>query len=173
MVFLIKKVIVIKNEIMLINNNKLPNRIIEMINSGNWKEPVKRTNLFQLILDNSPFDDDFNLLRGMIKDFKLYNLELMKLESQGFIKWRNFGGKIMFHGKDDELVNPGKINPEKLILFADFGIGNDTPFGLDYQKNELSPNVVLLYYGKDPYTENRWVELTSTFEEFESIVWKK
>lgn len=155
---------------MKINGNLLPERILQLIDTDKWIEPIDKSNLLNLIIKKSPFNDDESLLRRMVKSFTLYNLELMERESIAFGNWAETGEEIVFHGKNDSKTEPGEINPKKLILFADFGLGEDTPFGLDYQNNELIPKVVLLYYGKNPFKENRWIEIANSFEEFENII---
>ncbi|MEM6264801.1 MAG: hypothetical protein AAGI38_19975 [Bacteroidota bacterium] len=155
---------------MKINGNELPKRIFKLIQEDKWIRPADTSKLLRLIVEKSPFEDDQSLLTKMVKGFTLYGLESMKRESISFKKWAESGESVMLHGKKDTLVKPGEVDPDKLILFADFGLGEDTPFGLDFQEDESAPTVVLLYYGKDPFKDNRWVELTKSFEEFEELV---
>jgi hypothetical protein len=155
---------------MIINGNKLPERVVNLINENRWIEPTNKSNLLRLVVEKSPFNYDLFLLESMVRRFTLYNLELMERESLGFKKWALSGERTMFYGKEDCKVRPGKINPNKLILFADFGIGEDTPFGLDFQNDESSPKVVLLYYHNEAFEKNRWVEIADSFEDFEKMV---
>ncbi|WNJ20351.1 hypothetical protein RJD25_07710 [Pontibacter sp. G13] len=132
---------------------------------------MNRNALKKLVLEKSPFQNDSSLIKGMIPYFELYDLRSMNRETEGFKKWASTGEKILFHGARDSTVKPGEIDPHQLILFADFGLGNDTPFGLDYRSDEKHPTVVLLYYGQDSYTDNRWVEICPSFEIFEDLIW--
>lgn len=154
-----------------INQLKLPHKLRNRIKNGRWISPKDKTFLENLVIEKSPFKNDSKLIKGMINSFELYGLRLMNSESEGFKKWGRMGERIMFHGALEVGIHPGEIDPLKLILFADFGIGNDTPFGLDYRKDENNPSVVLLYYGPNSIKDNRWVEISANFDDFEQIIW--
>lgn len=157
-----------------INGLVLPKSLVERIKSNNWKVPESKAKLLKLVLDNNPFKEEEESIKEMINDFTLYDLDLMMIEYKNLNKLREQIKKeknYMIFGRKDDTVNPGNIDIEKTILFADFDIGNDTPFGLDYRNDPKYPTVVLLYWGEDAEKDNRWKKIANSFEEFENLIW--
>lgn len=152
-----------------INGLVLPKAIIDRINNNNWKTPAEKKSLLQLMKKYDPKIESEKQLERMINNFKLYPISTMESETKGIKNWEHEGA--MFLGKKDSNISPGFVDPQKLILFADFGLGYDTPLGLDYRKSNENPSVVMLYWGKDPYNDNRWRKIAETFNEFEKVVW--
>lgn len=159
-----------------INKFRLPKSIVNRINTKTWKEPEDKNYLRELVIKECPFENEVEYIDEMINGFTLYSLELIRNESECLYKWLEpewDDSKIMLLGKKDEKIPPGDIDTEKIILFADFGHGSDTPFGLDYRASKKTPTVVLLYWGENCNTDNRWKKIANSFEEFERIVWKE
>lgn len=159
-----------------INGFYLPNAIIKRFKNDTWKVPVEKRRLEDLIKRECPFSDEVLPIKGMIKDFTLYSLGLMKNESEVLYhwllpKWKT--ERIMFLGKKDNRIQPGNIDTGKVILFGDLGLGSDTPFGLDYRDDPNNPSVILLYWGENCQTDNRWKKIANSFEEFEKIIWEE
>jgi len=166
----------LKSEIdkLTINGYFLPKAIINRVKNDTWKTPKNKDKLEKLIIKYCPFEDEVKYLKEMKNDFFLYSLGLMKIESESLYKWLHpkwKGDRFMLLGKKDEKIYPGDIDTEKIILFGDFGHGSDTPFGLDFRENEESPIVILLYWGKNSETDNRWKKIANSFEEFEQLIW--
>ena len=161
-----------------INGFHLPKSIITRIKTDAWKEPLSSKRLQKLVLEKFPFEDENEIeaLKEMINHFTLYSLGLMKNESECLYKWLHpkwDKERAMLLGKKDDNIFPGDIDIEKVILFADFGHGSDTPIGLDFRDNEKKPSVILLYWGEDCNKDNRWKKIANSFEEFEQIIWKE
>ena len=100
----------------------------------------------------------------------------MKSESEALYKWLHpkwETERVMLLGEKDDRITPGDIDTGKVILFGDFGHGSDTPFGLDFRENPNAPSVILLYWGENCETDNRWKKIANSFEEFEEIIWKE
>jgi hypothetical protein len=158
----------------LIKNLPLPKSMVEKFETHNWKKPLDFDKLEELILRKNPFQLDSKILKEQSKNFELYDLKLITSESHALKNWKNPNNKdlqIMYLGKNDKIHFPGSIITEKTILFADFGIGSDTPFALDYHENLTKPSVILLYWGENPETDNRWIKVADSFDEFEKFIW--
>lgn len=158
-----------------INGYKLPESLIKRIKNDLWKVPKDKRNLKELIIEKSPFEEGTRWLDQMINDFILYPIVGMKGETEYLVNWLDpkwEKERAMLLGVKDEKIYPGNIEPDKVILFADFGLGSDTSFGLDYREDKLNPIVVLEYWGKNPETDNRWKKIANTYAEFEERIWK-
>lgn len=154
-----------------LGNLTLPKRMVERFENNEWEKPKSLHKLEKLVLEKNPFQFETENLKKEVKDFELYDLELIQSEARHLKKWKNTDVHIMFLGKEDSINYPGCIIPEKSLLFADFGIGSDTPFALDYSKNLMEPCVLLLYWGEDVQRDNRWIRIANSFEEFEKRIW--
>ncbi len=157
-----------------INGYKLPKSMANLIKSGAWKKPRNKKKLSELVIRKCPFANEIKGLKKLIPDFTLYSLGVMQNESEYLDdwhhpKWENDG--VMFLGRKDENIYPGNIETDKVILFADFGLGSDMPFGLDYRENPENPTVILLYWGDKPIEDNRWKKIANSFDEFKSVIW--
>ncbi len=64
-----------------------------------------------------------------------------------------------------------KIDPERALIIADFGIGSDTPILLDYRRG-VEPQVITIRWSFVEDEEgrrrpdNRWMVLAESFDEF-------
>lgn len=67
-------------------------------------------------------------------------------------------------GHPDSDQPPGNLNPQQCVLIGDVGL--DQPLALDYQKSSVTPSVVTLQWGDNPVTDNRWVKIANSFDEF-------
>ena len=154
---------------------KLPEGILNRIKEDNWKVPKDKKNLKELIIENAPFEEGKNWSNSFVNNLYLYQLRTMVTESEHLVNWLHPKWKkdrIVYLGKKDKNVYPGNIEPNKVILFADFGLGSDTAFGLDYREDKDNPIVILEYWGKNPETDNRWKKIANSFDEFEKRIWK-
>jgi hypothetical protein len=150
---------------------KLPKGIIERFENNTWQKPSSFDKLEQLILEKNPFELEAENLKKEVKDFELYQLGLIQSETKYLKEWEDTDAHIMFLGKEDPINSPGCILPEKSLFFADFGIGSDTPFALDYSENLIAPSVLLIYWGENANVDNRWIKIANSFQEFEKAVW--
>ena len=170
------KELIIEVDNLEINGFQLPKSVIKRIKNGKWKEPFDKSKLEKLIIEKCPFENEVKILKNMINDFTLFSLRLMKSESEQLVKWLHpkwDEERVMLLGKKDDKIYPGNIEPNKVILFADFGHGSDTCFALDYRENNNSPIVILEYWGENSKTDNRWKKIADSFEEFEQIIWNE
>lgn len=159
-----------------INGHKLPKALINRFKNDTWIKPISANGLEELILKKCPFENEINPLKDMMDDFTLYTLSTMKNESEHLSRWLHTkwdSERTMFLGKKDDSIPPGDIDAKGTILFADFGIGNDTPIALDFRNDTETPSVVMLYWGEDCNEDNRWKKIANSFEEFEKIIWKE
>ncbi len=102
----------------------------------------------------------------LIKDFKFYPKDLIESETMGLYRWLGDDSEIMCLGKEDKFQTPGNLDPTKAILIGDFGWGSDMGIALDYRQNIVSPRILIDVWGTNPKTDNRWVTLTETVNEF-------
>lgn len=163
----------VANNISIVNGLTLPKSLVKRLQNDCWKVPVDKTALKKLVVMHYPFEQGDEDLAEDIEDFTLYDVELMIRESEGLQKWEKPAWKAvksMIMGDIDARISPGNIMHHRTVLFADFGIGSDTPFGLDYRENITEPSVVLLYWGEEP-SDNRWKKIANSFEEFERLIW--
>lgn len=147
---------------LLINGLKLPDRIIQRIKNNQWKVPLDKSNLEKLVIGKDPFRKGFS---ETAQCFELYELTTMRTETINL-------DQTMFLGGPDKKNLPGYIDFDKIILFADFGIGEEAPLALDYRDDMEKPSVSLFCEAlKDE--ESRWIRISDSFKEFEKMVWKK
>lgn len=168
-----KEEVIIENlERIKINSFALPSDFIKLIQTGLWKKDnIDKKKLLELIIQHNPFEyvQMKFMKEHLIEDLSLYSVKLMNSESESLYRWRNENFKeyrIMMLGKLDNDILPGNILPEKTILFADFGLGSDQGFSLDYRESETEPVVLLHYWGKNASKDNRWKKIANSFEEF-------
>ena len=158
-----------------INGFNLPGAMIKRLETHKWKAPENKVHLKNLVQDHCPSNIQLDDFFQLIPDFYPWPVDLMKSESERLIKWLDptwDKDRIMFLGQKDEQVYPGDIEHDQVILFADFGLGSDTCFALDFRENLQRPIVILEYWGKNPRTDNRWIKVADSFEAFEAIIWK-
>ncbi len=67
-------------------------------------------------------------------------------------------------GHPDSDHPPGNLNPQQCVLIGD--LGPHQPLALDYRSDSISPSVVTLPWGENPVTDNRWLKITDSFDEF-------
>ena len=159
-----------------INGFCLPESMIKRYKNGTWEKPKSIKKLEELIIEKCPFENEIKELQELVNDFTLYSFDLMKSESECLHKWlhpRWEKERVMLLGRKDDNIFPGDIDVEKVIFFADFGHGSDTPIALDFREDKKQPSVILLYWGADCNNDNRWKKIANSFEEFEQIVWKE
>ena len=154
----------------IINNLKLPETLIELIQTDQWKPPKDKSGIKKILELPEDLKTKFDPFDDYIY-FGTYTLDLMKKESLGIQKWtKRQGFGCMFLGALDEMVKPGNIDFNKSILIADLGIGSDSPFVLDYRDDIKNPSVIMIRWGKDPIKDNRWMKVTDNFDEFVEII---
>lgn len=59
---------------------------------------------------------------------------------------------------------PGNLDPQQCVIIGDLGVGQ--LLALDYRMKSMTPSVVTLQRGDNPVTNNRWVEIANSFDEF-------
>ena len=67
-------------------------------------------------------------------------------------------------GHPDTRYPPGNLNPQQCVLIG--AIGLDHPLALDYRINSMNPCVVALQWGEIPVTDNRWLKIADSFDEY-------
>lgn len=71
----------------------------------------------------------------------------------------------LFIGEYSSKPKDRTIDPQKIILIADFGLGSDQPIGLDYRNKMDEPEVWCLIW---PRTNERnyWTRVSSSYSNF-------
>ena len=162
-----------------INGYSIPTKLRERIEKNEWHaENVDLKNLAELLTTNSPFSGSDAAYKELINRLYLYNLVTMVSESKAYIKWIDGKGDDFYRGilmgKKDSNAYPGDIDPKKSIMIADFGIGAEQAFALDYRDNERNPSVIFVYWANTkPDINNKWKKITNSYEEFDQIIFKK
>lgn len=169
------------------NGLPLPDDLVALIESGQWRSPSDPTGLDQLFPERS--------------EFCCYSIGMMEGETR--VIYRN--NNPMWRGTPDPDYPPGDIDPKLAVLIADLGLGYDQPIALDYRPSLERPRVLTLQWdqpappvprkyvrdwrdGKRKYdrgtTErlqewwdmtqmgawNRWVEIASDFKTFAGLI---
>jgi hypothetical protein len=136
---------------MIVNGLPLPRELIALITAGWWRCPTHLAGVDRLFPD-----------RG---ELCLYSVGLMQSESAGFpVVW-----STMWLGEPDPEHPPGDIDPRRMVIIADLGIGYDQPIALDYRLSLESPRVLTLQWSARGH-ENRWIEIAPDFETFARLI---
>jgi hypothetical protein len=74
---------------------------------------------------------------------------------------------LMWLGTSDPEHPPGDIDPKLTVLIADQGVGEDSPYALDYRVSFEQPRVVLYTWQlASGDVGNRWIEVAPNFPAF-------
>lgn len=135
-----------------INNLPIPHLLNDLVSFNRWK--IQNVN------------DGFEELFKAFGDAKLYSFEWMESETKMLYKAKSES----FIGVVDEKKPPGNIIPEFSVIIGDLGYGYDQYIVLDYRNNQDNPRVITLEWGKNPKTDNRWITIADSFDEFTSMI---
>jgi hypothetical protein len=137
-----------QTECMEINNNLLPQKLQESLNSGDW---VKLNDEY------SGQRKDKSKIREFVKLFpyvgkgilpRFFNFETMQRINE---MWLNPKSDDAYKGTASEIYLPGNIEPSKIVVIAEWD--PDSPIALDYRTT--IPSVIYLC---DINYEIYWIE---------------
>lgn len=143
---------------MKINDLYIPDELIVDVKSGDWTEGRFDRQIRSLL---EGYDINLNL------DIEYYNLELMFRETVSFSKneFQDEEQFEMFIGEYSSESKDRTIDPNKIILIADFGFGSDQPIGLDFRKKIDEPEVWCLIW-PSANEKNYWTKVSSNYNNF-------
>jgi hypothetical protein len=123
----------------VIGGHRLPQDLIDAIETGKWSTPVDQHKLQEVFLHES------------VDHPLLFDLESLHRENSNWSKET----LDAYLGKRDEQFPPGDIDPSQSVLIGD--LGPDKLIALDFRKNSSKPRVLYLVGNEEP----RWVEAAS------------
>ncbi len=138
---------------------KLPERLLALIESGQWprtSDDAMRQNLNPLV---SPecihlFAPEENQIAFYPPPFDTIAQELNAAAANRY--WSRWGALQ-------------EISPELTVAIGDFGIGSDTAVALDYRQDRGNPAVIRLLW-REPKQPNTWVHCADSFDEFADML---
>jgi len=139
---------------------ELPSLLVELIDSGRWRSDREQSITGERVLalfPDAPWDPTLE--------------PFLHLERPPFHTVVGERARVFW---DHPMAAPAEIDHARAVVIGDFGIGSDTPIVLDYSANPAAPSVRRLEWkflgGGGPdgrhLTDNHWVTVTPTFEEF-------
>lgn len=134
----------------------LPKLLQSVIKDKSWQDGLFDNNIVS-ILKRKNLDEGLKIY--------YYDESLIISETRNFaeILERNYTEEIkMFLGETENNTKKYAIDPKKVILIADFGLGSDQPIALDTRNGFGDPPVWLLVWANPNY----WIKLSSRFSLF-------
>lgn len=134
---------------MKILGHELPSLLSRLVKNGECNVPTKKLNC--------------KWLRNSVNvKVNFYNYDSMWGNTSKFLSEHD---RAML-GHPDLNYAPGHLNPQQCVLIGILGLNQDQPIALDYRMNEMKPSVVTLQRGENPVTDNRWLKISDSFDEF-------
>jgi hypothetical protein len=141
-----------------VNGLSLPNALVQLIKEGRWVKPD--WDFFRDCVDAQTASRRVAVLPAWkpdldawttdpesvkpVADVFLYSLNEMRRETEGFVDKRGIvNGWI---GEPDVSDPPGDIDPTRIIVIGDQGLGTDASIALDYRLSSDIPRVVAAHW---------------------------
>ena len=134
---------------MKILGHELPALLCNLVKNGECNVPIKKLNCKGL-KNSANVQVDF------------YNYDSMWGKTSRFLSEHDRA--IIGHQDLDQA--PGHLNPQQCVLVGNLNLNQDQPIALDYRMNEMKPSIVTLQWGENPVTDNRWLKISNSFDEF-------
>ncbi|PHN01375.1 hypothetical protein [Flavilitoribacter nigricans] len=143
---------------MVINHLHLPTELIRDVKNGDWTEGQFDRQIRSLL-------ENYNI--NLDLDIHYYDGATMLSETNAFSRIE-FQDKEQFElllGARSTKAEDRTIDPRRIILIADFGLGSDQPIGLDYRRNPDEPEVWCLIWPENKQ-KNYWTRIATSYGNF-------